>query len=143
MTQKDAVFSAITSVLANNNIAFTQNNTNAAELMTRELRAQVNAQLRDLFENGSIELSEEANSKLQDTAALKAYISGLVSNWLRKDTRLNGGSVVATTAPSVSRALREDNQLIALKTLLNTETDTNRRNEIQAHIQRRTSELSK
>ena len=144
MTQKDAVFSAISQILASNNISFNPNSTNVATLLTRELRSQVNARLVADFNAGAVELSDDAKSKLNDTAALRAYISGLVSNWLRKDPRLNGGTVLATSTSSAtqtSKVLKTDPQLQALRKLHTSQVEPAKRMEIQAHIDRRIAEL--
>lgn len=146
MTQKDAVFSAISQILATNNISFQPSSTNVASLLTRELRAQINAVLVANFNAGSIELSDDAKNKLQDVAELRAYISGLVSNWVRKDPRLNGGTVLATstsTTTTSSKNIKSDPQLQALRALHKSQLDTTKQLEIQAHIDRRIAELTK
>lgn len=146
MTQKDAVFNAITQVFASNSISFTPNATNVAGLLTRELRSQINARLVTDFSSGSVELSDDAKSKLENVLELRAYISGLVSNWVRKDPRLNGGNIVATTSSStssVSKVLRNDAQLQALRKLHAAQVDSSKQAEIQGHIEKRISELTK
>jgi len=147
MTQKDAVFSAVSQILASNNISFTANSTNATSVLNRELRAQINTRLVADFQSGSVELSDDAKNKLNDTAELRAYISGLVSNWLRKDPRLNGGTVIATTSSSSSnvrgnKSIKSDPQLQALRKLAQSQVEPSKRLEIQAHIDRRIAELS-
>lgn len=146
MTQKDAVLSAISTVLANNNIKFQPNVTNVASVLTRELRSQINTLLTVEFSNGSVDMSDDAKSKLNDVAELRAYISGLVSNWVRKDPRLNGGAVIATTSSStttVSKSLRNDPQLQALRKLQSAQVETSKQVEIQGFIDKRIAELSR
>jgi len=146
MTQKDAVFSAVSQILASNNISFNPSSTNVASLLTRELRSQINARLVADFTSGSVEMSDDAKTKLNDVAELRAYISGLVSNWVRKDPRLNGGTVLATTGSSTtnasSKTLKTDPQLQALRKLHKAQVEPSKRLEIQAHIDRRVEELS-
>lgn len=145
MTQKDAVFTAVSDTLVSNGISFQSNSVNAANLLTRELRAQINARLVTEFVNGGVELSDDAKDKLTDKAVLRAYISGLVSNWVRKDPRLNGGTVLATTSSTSTvsnKSLKSDPQLQALRKLYTTQVEPTKRQEIQAHIDRRIAELS-
>ena len=144
MTQKDAVFSAVSQVLSSNNITFTANSTNASAVLNRELRLQINGVLVQQFLAGSVELSEDAKNKLNDESELRAYISGLVSNWLRKDPRLNGGTVLATTSSksTLTKSIKSDPQLQALRKLHSAQVEPAKRLEIQAHIDRRIAELS-
>jgi len=133
MTQKDAVFSVVTATIANAGIDFKIGIDNAANVLTRELRATINDELSAMFLDGQVEISDEARTKLSNTSELRAYVSGLVSNWVRKDNRLSG-STVSTT-------LQSDPQLRALKKLQRSQTDPSHRLEIQNFINKRTSEL--
>ncbi len=76
MSQKEAVFSAVTNVCGESDGAYTP---------TKEQRASVNQILFEGFRSGTIECEKD-----YDDSGLKAYVSGLQSNWLRKDKRLNG-----------------------------------------------------
>jgi hypothetical protein len=132
-SQKEAVFNAITSVLSENGIEFTETDINP--LMTRELRSQVNQILFEGFRQGTIEL----DSEFSDTE-LKAYVSGLQSNWLRKDKRLNGNVKYIAKNPG-SRAGSGDAQLKAMRALLTTLTSEADKAEVQGHIDARVQEL--
>lgn len=134
-TQKEAVFSAVISVLSEANIQYEQG-TDVTPYMTRELRAQVNNILFQGFKSGSIELDKEF-----DDAKLKAYVSGLQSNWLRKDQRLNGGTAYIAKNPG-SRQGAADPQLKAMRALIATLVDANDKAEVQQHIDARIKELS-
>lgn len=133
LTQKDAVYNAVTSVLAENNVSV--EGTNASAVMTRELRAQVNQVLFEGFRDGSIELDKE----FTDTE-LKGYVSGLQSNWLRKDTRLNGGGKYSAKNPG-SRVGSSDPSLKAMRALLSTLTSESDKAEVQTAIDARVSEI--
>ena len=135
MTQKDAVFSVVTSVIEDAGFNFEVGKDDASSLLTKTLRTQINSELVRMFDNSEVDLSDEARSKLNDAASLRSYVSGLVSNWLRKDARLNGGT---TTGKSIS----VDPQLRALRKLQSSQTDPSRRLEIQKFIDKRTAELS-
>ena len=145
MTQKDAVLGAVTQVLTNNNILFTPSSTNVVPLLTRDLCLQINAVLVAEFTAGNVELSNEAKNKLSNVTDLRAYVSGLVSNWVRKDPRLNGGIVIATTSSSRStvnnKVIKADPQLQALRKLYSSQVEPSKRQEIQSHIDRRVAEL--
>lgn len=134
MSQKEAVFSAVTSVLAENNISVAEG-TDVSTLMTRELRSQVNQVLFEGFRNGSVELDREYND-----SDLKAYVSGLQSNWLRKDKRLNGGATYSAKNPG-SRIGSSDPQLKAMRALLTTDISAEEKAEVQQHITARVSEI--
>lgn len=141
MTQKDAVFSAVASVLVGSGINFISGSTDANDLLNKDLRSKVNSILIQQFLNNEIELSAEAKTRLADLSKLKAYVSGLVSNWLRKDNRLNAG-VAPMKVKSVVKRTSADPQLKAMRHLLTVQTDPNKRNEIQSFIDKRVQELN-
>ena len=133
-SQKEAVYSAVTSVLAENNINVSEG-TDVSTVMTRELRSQVNQVLFEGFRGGNVELD-----KTFSDSDLKAYVSGLQSNWLRKDKRLNGGAKYSAKNPG-SRIGSGDAQLKAMRSLLSTLTDESERSEVQSHIDTRVNEI--
>lgn len=133
-TQKEAVFTAVKNVLAEENVTISDN-TNVNDLMTKERRAQVNSILFEGFKNGSIEITE-----LPDDSALKGYVSGLQSNWLRKDKRLNGGIGYVAKNPG-SRAGSGDASLKAMRALLTSVSTEAEKTEIQGYIDARLTEL--
>ena len=134
LSQKEAVYSAITSVLAENNITVGDGE-NVGALMTRELRSQVNAILFQSFREGSVELEGTYSD-----SDLKGYVSGLQSNWLRKDKRLNGGAQYSAKNPG-SRIGSGDSQLKAMRALLTTLTTESDRQEVQAAINTRVNQI--
>ena len=97
------------------------------------------------FASGNVELDTSFDSQ----AALKTYTGGLVSNWLRKDARLNGGIKAAPSkrnnvvSKSSVKSRDKDLQLKALKALLSQTTDNEKRLEIQSFIDARVNELEK
>jgi len=134
MSQKEAVYNAVISVLKENNIAFTEG-TNVGALMNRELRSQVNAILFEGFTARTIELDSTRGD-----SDLKGYVSGLQSNWLRKDKRLNGGANYSAKNPG-SRIGSSDPQLKAMRALLTTlSTDTDRK-EVEVAINNRVAQI--
>lgn len=129
MNQKQAVFGAVTNVKQQSEFS------GAVELSSDE-RVRVAETLFKGFRVGEIELDRTYTDR-----ELKIYISGLVSNWLRKDTRLNGGVAYVPKNPG-SRAGSSDPQLKALRALLKTLTDPTDRAEVQQHIDARVAEIS-
>jgi hypothetical protein len=128
VNQKEAVFKAVCNV--------TGHKGEGQVSITKEQRAQVSMILFEGFRSESIELD-----RTYDDAGLKAYISGLVSNWLRKDKRLNGGVTYVAKNPG-SRQGSADPQLKAMRTLLSTLTDEEQRQEVQGHIDQRIAEIN-
>lgn len=135
MSQKEAVYSAVTSVLSENNISVAEG-TDVSTVMTRELRSQVNQVLFEGFRGGSVELDREFSD-----SDLKAYVSGLQSNWLRKDKRLNGGAKYSAKNPG-SRIGSSDPQLKAMRALLTTLSTETEKSEVQGYIDNRISEIN-
>lgn len=136
INQRTAVYNAIVAVLSEANVHF-EDGMDVKPIMTRELRGQVNTILFHGFQSGSIELDKEFTE-----SELKSYVSGLQSNWIRKDSRLNGAVKYQPKNPG-SRAGSGDEQLKALRALLSQTTDESQRAEIQGYIDVRLSELKK
>jgi len=136
VTQKEAVYTAITSVLAEAGVHF-EEGSDVSTVLTKEHRAQVNAILFEGFKNGQIQLDKQFG----DTE-LKAYVSGLQSNWVRKDKRLNGGTQYVAKNPG-SRQGSGDPQIKAMRLLLSTLTDESERSEVEAEIAKRQAEITK
>lgn len=128
MKQKDAVYQAVCAV--------TGFNGDGSVEISKEQRAQVNAILFEGFKAGKIELDKEYTD-----SDLKGYVSGLQSNWLRKDERLNGGVKYTAKNPG-SRAGSGDPAIKAMRVLLSTLTPgTADHSEVQAEIDKRNAEI--
>lgn len=128
ITQKEAVFQAVCNVTGHQGDGKVE--------ITTEQRKAVNAILFEGFRSGKIELDREYSD-----AELKGYVSGLQSNWLRKDKRLNGGTQYVAKNPG-SRAGSSDPELKALRALMSTDISDEDKAEVQSHIERRMSELN-
>jgi len=127
MSQKEAVFQAVTNVCGKLDGAYNP---------SKEERAQVSQILFEGFTNGTIEYS----GALPETAKLKSYVSGLQSNWLRKDKRLNGDVQYVAKNPG-SRAGSTDPQIKAMRVLRGTQEDPAKVAEIDAFIAKRLAEI--
>lgn len=134
-TQKEAVFSAVTSVLNEAGIDVAEGS-NFATSLTRELRAQVTAILVEGFKSETIALDKSFESE----SDLRTYCSGLTSNWLRKDIRMNGGMKYIAKNPG-SRVGSSDPQLKAMRVLLSTQDDPAKKAEIQSFIDARVASI--
>jgi hypothetical protein len=133
ITQMEAVFQAVTNVCGEVEGAYDP---------STEERAQVNGILAEGFKAGRIELkdTESNRAKLADDAKLNAYCSGLQSNWLRKDKRLNGNVTYVAKNPG-SRAGSKDASITAMRLLLQTKSDPTDRAQIQQFIDKRLAEI--
>lgn len=127
MTQGEAVFQAVCSVIGGDPDG-------KVELREDELKA-VHSKVLGFFQSGAT-----VHSKNADEAALIKYIPGLVNNWLRKDTRLNGGSKYQTKRPG-SRSGSGDESVKAMRTLLSMTNDPEAKAQIQQEIDKRVASL--
>lgn len=134
MNQKQATYIAIVNALTRAGVAFSDG-MDVGPHMRKEVRAAASVELVAGFREGKIELEREF-----DDTELKSYVSGLISNWVRKDKRLNGDTKYVPKNPG-SRVGMTDSQLKALKQLLSTKSDPAERAEIQTFIDARVAEL--
>ena len=128
MNQKEATYAAVVNVTGFNGEGICS--------PSKEQRAQISAILIEGFKTNQITLEAE----FTDTE-LKNYVSGLLSNWLRKDTRLNGDVKYQAKNPG-SRAGSSDPQLKAMMTLFSTLTDESEKKEVMTYIDARKAELN-
>lgn len=133
-SQKQSVFVAVCSVLGEDNV-------NRLVELTKEQRAEVIGIVTDDIMSGGTEFSAEAKAKYTTRDDVKGYVNGMVSNWLRKDLRLNGGAKYETKNPG-SRAGSGDEVLKNLKALKSTLTDEAHKKAVDEEIAKRTSELA-
>ena len=140
MNQKEATYQAIVNVLGNLDEYRTEEDNGmipkGSVIVSGEHRKQVNMILFEGFRAKTIQLDRE----FTDTE-LKQYVSGLTSNWLRKDKRLNGGEKYRAKSPG-SRAGSGDPALKAMRTLLSTLTTDTDKMEVQGYIDARIAELN-
>ena len=141
MSQREAVYQATHNVLANERINF-EDGELISEVMTDALRATVIEIVTAGFMEKRVELKDTpANkAKLEDPAKLKSYVSGLVSNWYRKDKRFNGNVAYEPKNPG-SRQGQGDAKLKALKQLKIKFQGTEQETAIDGHIEARLSEI--
>ena len=107
--QKEAVYSTVKSVLAENGI---EHEDFTKVEMSKELKSQCISILVTGFEQGEIELKSKQEN-------LKSYVNGLLNNWLRKDKRFNGNVKYKAKNPG-SRTGQQDPMVKNLRILLST-----------------------
>lgn len=142
MKQREAVYNAIKSVLAERDVHFDDGD-NIAEFMTTEVREVINAVLSEGFRNHQIELDLTSSSnveKMNNSAKMKNYVSGLISNWVRKDPRLNGDTKYEPKNPG-SRAGQGDDTLKTLRALKKQYAGTDKESAIDSSIATRVAEI--
>lgn len=132
LSQKESVFQAVSSLV----------DVNGLVTLTKEQRTEVIALVTQSIMQNETEFSAEARAKYATESDVKGYVNGMVSNWLRKDTRLNGGTKYEIKNPG-SRAGQGDEVLTNLKNLKATMTDTAHIAAIDEHIEARKAEIAK
>lgn len=138
--QKEGVFDAICAVLAE--VGKTIVEGTQVVLETKE-RKSVIAIVAHGLANGLITLSTEAQTKYNTEDKLrKDYVPGLVSNWLRKDLRLNGGTKYETKKPG-SRTGQGDEVLKNLRRLHAILDDEEQKQKVQVEIDARVEQIKK
>lgn len=105
-----------------------------------DMKPTIVSELCEMFINEEITMSEKAREKYSNPKDLRGYVGGLVNNWLRKDTRLNGGDKYVTKNPG-SRAGSSDSIVKNLKALRSTMTDEVKIKEIDSAIEARQAEI--
>lgn len=141
MNQKTAVVSTILAVLSDRGVSYELNGpTPVSEVLTDADYAIIKQTLVNGFKENKIEMSEEARGKYSDEAKLKSYVSGLVSNWVRKEKSFNCGSKYEIKNPG-SRAGQGDEQIKEMKALLSVTTDPAHKALIQSAIDARIAEI--
>lgn len=129
MNQKEAVFKAITSVKDEETFDGPVN-------LSRDERDKVSKIVAEFFTKGEVSFADGK----REGKELNTYVSGLISNWLRKDDRLNGNVKYVPKNPG-SRTGNKDGMLKAMRTLLSTIEDPKARREVQESIEKRMAEL--
>lgn len=115
------------------------------ELTTEERKQVADLVAEGLF-NKEIDFSDKARDKYSTLEDIrKKYVPGLLSNWLRKDPRMNGNTKYEAKNPG-SRAGQGDKKLKAMKGLMKqfqaANAPTNKIEVLQQAIDARTTEIA-
>lgn len=127
--QKEGVFSVVCQVVG-------QDSFDGAVELTKDQRSEVIELVTQGLLKGEIEMKDEARAKHDTEAKMRTYTNGLVSNWLRKDLRLNGGEKYEIKNKG-SRAGSGDKVIKELKKLRSTLTDEAQIAAVNAEIDKR------
>lgn len=130
MNQKEAVYASVTNTI--------ECDDSGVYAPTKDQRKVINQILCEGFRAGKIEY--KGGVAAMTDADLMEYVSGLQSNWLRKDKRLNGGIKYVAKNPG-SRTGSTDATLKAMRQLKESLTDAEQIAEVQAAIDERIAEL--
>ncbi len=142
MKQSEAIFQAVQNTYNENGVHF-EEGMDVESTFTKELRGQVHEIVCEGFQSGRIDFADTPSNKakLADRAKLSAYVSGLISNWVRKDPRLNGSVKYVAKNPG-SRAGQSDEQMKTLRALAKQFAGTEKEGLINAQIEKRRTELA-
>ncbi len=139
--QSEAIFNAIENVLTQANKAI-----DGQVTLTKEERAEVIEIVTVGLHEGEVSFSDGAKAKYDTFEKIKKqYVPGLLNNWLRKDSRLNGGTKYVPKNPG-SRTGSSDEYLKNLKALrqqVATTEDADAMAAVDAEIEKRKAEISK
>ena len=117
VNQKEATYNAIVSTFEEAGVSF-EDGQIAKESLTPELRSTIRETLFTQFRNEEIIASADFTAtKLNDDKELNRYVAGLISNWTKKDMRLNGNIKFKIANPG-SRAGQGDDTVKALRSLI-------------------------
>ena len=137
LSHKDGVYNAV--VAFHNDQGRSFEDGNHVEF-SKDDRATVIGIICESFNADEITMSPEAKAKFTTPEKLKTYTNGLLSNWLRKDKRLNGGAKYVAKNPG-SRAGQGDETVKNLRLLKKTLTDPTQITEVESSINARLAEI--
>jgi hypothetical protein len=142
LNQREATFQAITTVLSNSGVSFTSGE-DVKAVLTSEHKKKVRDILVTGLKDGSITSTQEFMSKMSTDADLSKYTSGLISNWVKKDPRLNGNKKhqSGTAGSGSTRVGNGDSQVKELKKLLKASAGTDSEQEVADALNARLNEL--
>jgi len=141
-TQRSAVYNAIINTLNENEVHF-EDGMDVSTVLTKDMRSTVHEVICQGFANGSIEFEDTPSNKqkLADSSKLSSYVSGLISNWVRKDTRFNGNTKYVAKNPG-SRAGQGDEQMKTLRALAKQFAGTDKESFINEQINSRKEQIA-
>lgn len=135
MSQKECVYQAVFQVIDLQDV-------DGAVKPSKDQLQEIYSLVAEKLSLGEANFSDEAKTRYPTLESIrKEYVPGMVSNWLRKDVRLNGGEPYKTKNPG-SRAGQGDEILRNLKALKSTLSDAEQVNAVQTEIDKRIAELA-
>lgn len=143
LTQRAAVYNATKQVFEDAGHDF-EDGMNVDAVISDNMRKSIIDIVCAGFSKGEVELKDTPSNreKLANPTKLRGYVGGLVSNWFRKDERLNGDTKYQIKNPG-SRAGSTDPQLKALRALATQFKGTPKATIIEAQIKSRQETIAK
>jgi hypothetical protein len=119
VSQRDIVFTATTTVFAKHKVSFTESQTVAKDVCTSDLRKEITQSVMAAFKAKQVDFKDtEANQKkMALDSELSKYVSGLITNWFNKDSRLNGGQGASKTVSKGGNRGSSDPEIKRLRNL--------------------------
>jgi hypothetical protein len=111
-SQKQIVHNAIMAFLQENGFSLE----NKKVELTHNDRKTIVTMIVTAIDSGDMHLSAAARAKHDTPKKIRNYSTGLLSNWLRKDHRINGGLRHKTKNPG-SKANQDDEIIKSLKSM--------------------------
>lgn len=130
-SQKETVYIAISSFLKENDRVFDDGD--KVELSAED-RKTIVTMIVTAIDVGGMEFSPEAMAKHDTPEKIRNYSTGLLSNWMRKDSRLNGGMKHSIKNPG-SRVGQDDSVIKSLKSLRKVLTSQKEIDTVDAEIE--------
>jgi hypothetical protein len=137
LSQKEAVYRAVMAFLTEHGRSLESGD--AVSLSTDD-RKTVVAMIVGSIQAGDVNMSEEAAKTYDTPEKISTYTVGLLSNWLRKDSRLNGGTKHTIKNPG-ARAGQDDEVVKKLKALRKIVTRYSDIQKVDAEISLRLKEI--
>lgn len=138
-SQREATYNAIVAVLNTNNVSFTEGD-DVKDMLTASMKKEVRKMLLSGFSNNTIATSDGFTSKFNSETELNKYCSGLISNWIKKDTRLNGNNKYQVVNKGI-RAGHGDSQVKELRKLLKVTSGTEAEQDVAAALSARIAQV--
>lgn len=135
LTQKESVFQAILEVTG-------QESFYSAITLSKDEKAKVNNIVTLSIMSNDTDFSADARAKYPTADKVSGYVNGMITNWLKKDTRLNGDVKYTAKNPG-SRAGQGDAVLKELKKLASVTVEPEYKLAIDAAINTRKAEIAK
>lgn len=138
-SQREATYNAIVTVLSTNNVSFTEGD-DVKNVLTASMKKEVRKMLVSGFNDNTIATGDSFNNKFSSDTELNKYCSGLISNWIKKDTRLNGNSKYQVINKGI-RAGHGDSQVKELRKLLKVTSGTDAEQDVAAALNARIAQV--
>ena len=137
INQKEATYNAIKSVLSSNNVSF-EDGSDVKGVLSKDMKTEVKTILFEGIRGRTVVCSKEAI--INNDSALNKYCNGLISNWTKKDKRLNGNIQHKIQNPG-SRAGQGDEQVKELRKLLKQVKGSDAESQVQEALDTRVTEV--